>query len=141
MPRLAAVLLAALIPGFAAAQVPGSLRIVDAKAERDKVQWTEYKTVPVQKPVTVEVVVNGMKVTEVRTVTVHETVVVTAAHELKTIKATDAAGKEIAADKLAELLKESTPVVVTTGPIAEKHRALFKDKVVFVELPGPMPPK
>jgi 3-oxoacyl-ACP reductase-like protein len=137
MPRLAAVLLAALIPAFAPAQTPYSFRIVEAKVERDHVQWTDCKIVPVQKTVAVEVEKNGMKMIEMRTVTVNEKVSVVVAFDLKTVKATDAAGKAIAADKLAGLLKETPTVVVTTEPITEKHRALFKDKTVFLELPPP----
>jgi 3-oxoacyl-ACP reductase-like protein len=137
MPRLAAVLVAALIPGFATAQESCSFRIVEAKVEKDHVQWTECKTVPVQKRVAVEVEKNGMRFIEMKTVTVNENISVVVAYDLKTLKATDAAGKAIAADKLAGLLKETPTVVVTTEPITEKHRALFKDKTVFLELPPP----
>jgi hypothetical protein len=141
MPRLAAVLLVALVPGFVAAQAPGAPRILDVKVEKDRMVWTEYVTVPVQKTVTVTVTVNGKAVLQDRTVTVYETTARTVANELKTVKATDGAGKEIAADKLAELLKDPTPVVVSVGPISDKHRALFKEKVLVLELPAPMPPK
>src|SRR5438067_4376391 len=109
-----AVLLAlasvSLLPARAPAQpaVPGPLQVVDAKAEKDKLQWTQSQVVPVAKEVPVEVVKNGMKFIEKRTVTVYEVVPVTRTAELKTIKATDAAGKAIDADKLAELLKDST---------------------------------
>jgi hypothetical protein len=35
------------------------------------------------------------------------------------------------------LLKDSTPVVLVTGRLPEKHRTLFKEKTLFVELPEP----
>jgi len=142
MPRvILAALLVALLPGLAAAQEACSFQIADAKVENDKVQWTECKTVPVQRMVAVEVEKDGMRFIENRTVTVHEKITVVVAFDLKTLTATDAAGKAIAADKLAGVLKESPTVVITAAPVAEKHRALFKDKVIFLELPPPKPAK
>jgi hypothetical protein len=141
MRRAVAVLLVALLPGLASAQAPGSLQIVDVKVEKDRVEWAEYKAVPVQKTVAVTVLVNGMQVVENRTVTVTEMVAISRIYEIKDLKATDATGKAIPADKLAGLLKETPSAVVTTGPIPEKHRALFKDKTVFLELPQPKPVK
>jgi hypothetical protein len=135
MPRLAALLVAAL-PGFATAQEACSFQIVDAKVEKDKIQWTECKTVPVQRVAAFEVEKDGMKFIENRTITVHEKITVVVTADLKTLKATDAVGKAIAADKLAGLLKD-TPAVITVGPIPEKFRALFKDKAVFLEAPPP----
>ncbi len=107
------------------------------KVEKDKLTWTETQMVPVAKEVAVTVVVNGVEKLEKRTVIAYETVAITRATALKDVKATDAAGKAIDAEKLAELLKETTAAVVTTGSLSEKHRALFKDKTVFVELPAP----
>jgi hypothetical protein len=136
---LVALALEALVPARADEQ-PGpdsSFRVVDAKAGSDKLTWSVLEQVPVQKTVPVEVVINGMKVLEVRTITVHEGVVVTRAVELKDVRATDGAGKAINSDKLAELLKEMTPVVLVSGPVAEKHRKLFKDTTLFLELPQP----
>ena len=136
-----AVLLVALLPGFAAAQpTASSFQVVDARVEKDKLFWTETRTEVVMQEVATQVLVNGMFVTEKRLVPVMRPVTITRADELKGVKATDAAGKAVAADKLAEALKETTPVVVTAGPIAEKHRALFKDKVIFLELPQPKNP-
>jgi len=135
---LAAAILVVLLPGLASAQESCTLRIVEATVADAKMQWTDCRSVPVTKTVAVEVEKNGAKVIETRTVTVFEKVSVVVEAELKTVKATDAAGKAIKADKLAELLKDSTPVVLTTEPLTEKQRALFKDKVIFVELPpGP----
>jgi hypothetical protein len=121
--------------------VPGGFRVVDVKVDKDKLTWTETRTIPVAKNVTVTVEINGMKVDQTRTVTVFETVAYTVASELKSIKATDGAGKAIDAKKLAEMLKEPTPVVVVTGAIPEKHRKLFKDTTLFIEMPKPEPPK
>jgi hypothetical protein len=137
MPRFSALLLVTLLPGLAAAQAPGSFQVVDARVEKDKLFWTETRTEVVMQEIAVQVLVNGMVVTEKRVVPVMRPVTITRADELKGVKATDVAGKAITAEKLAELLKETTPVVVAAGPVAEKHRALFKDKVIFLELPQP----
>ncbi len=106
--------------------------------------WSELQLVHVTEEIVVEVEVNGMKVQEKRAVTVIKTATVTKSAELKTLKATDTNGKAIDADKLAELLKDKTPVVLLPGPMPEKHRGLFKDKTVFIELPAltpaPLPP-
>ncbi len=141
MSRALATLFAVLLPGVLAAQTPGSLRIVDAKVDDDKLQWTDCKAVSVQKMIAVEVEKNGKRVIETRTVTENVMVSFVTAAELKTVKATNAAGKAISADKLAELLRDETPIVLTTGPVSEKQRALFKDKTLFVELPPPPQPK
>jgi hypothetical protein len=131
------------LPATAIAQPlgPGSLQVIDAKVEKDKLTWTETIAVPVTKEIAVEVRKNGMAFIEKRTVTVLEFQQITRTMELKTLKATDAAGKAIGADKLAEMLKESTPVVVAHAAIPEKHRKLFKETTVFVELPKPEVPK
>lgn len=139
----AAVLLAALAPGLAAAQGPDPFRVVDAEAKKDRFFWTEGRAVPVTETVAVEVEVNGQKRVETRTVTRLVPETITRAADLNTLRVTDAAGKPIPADKIADRLKDATPVVLTTGPVPDKHRALFKDTTVFVELPaaGPAVPK
>ncbi len=96
---------------------------------------------PVRKVVEATVDVNGMNVVEKREVTVYESVTVARAFEPKQFKATDASGKAIDAEKLADPLKETAPVVLISGPIPEKHRALFKDRTVFVEVLPAAPPK
>jgi hypothetical protein len=140
---LAAIALAALAPARASAQpvLPGPFRVVEAKADGGKVIWSEIKFVPQVKEEERVVVINGMNVTQKVAVTVFVPVQETIGFELKKLKATDGTGKAIAADKLAELLKESTPVVIVSGPVPEKHRALFKEKTVFLELPQPEPGK
>ena len=140
------VLLAALAlvlqPGRAPAQGSGTsgFQIVDAKVEKGKLTWSESKAVPVAKVVEVTVNINGRNIVEKRTVIEYMATTVTQAHDLKGLTATDANGKVIGADKLAELLKEPAPVVLVSGLISDKHRALFKDKTVFVELQLPKPP-
>jgi hypothetical protein len=141
MRHAVAALFVALLPGLAFAQpTASSFQVVDAKVEKDKLFWTETRTEVAMQEVAVTVNVNGMLVTEKRLVPVMRPVTITRAEELKGLKATDAAGKAIPANKLAEALKETAPVVVVAGPIAEKHRALFKDKVIFLELPQPKNP-
>ena len=149
---LAAVVLATL-PGRAPAQPVAlpALRVLDVKADGDKLTWSEPAVVPVAVPVRQKVLVNGVEVEETRTVVVMRQQAVARSVELKGLKAIDGTGKAIAADKLAALLKEPTPVVFVSGPIPDAHRALFKDKTVFVELtippapppklPLPVPPK
>jgi hypothetical protein len=141
---LAAIALAALLPAPATAQPAalglGGLHIAEAKIDKGKLTWTVTEVVPVTKQVEVTVNVNGMNVVQKRAITAYETVQVTKAAEVKGLKATDAAGKEIDADKLAERLKEATPVVFVSGTVPAKHRALFKDTTVFLEFPAPKAP-
>ena len=140
---LAAVALAVMVPARATAQpAPLSFQFVDMKVEKDKLLWNDTVSVPVAKEIIVEVVQNGVKVLRTRTVTEYETRVVTRAMDLKGLKVTDATGKALDADKLAELLKEPTLVVVVSGgALPEKHRKLFKDTTIFIEMPKPETPK
>jgi hypothetical protein len=143
-PVLAALALAALLPVRAAAQPidpsAGTFRIVEVKVEKDKLTWMETKSVPVTRAEEVVVEKNGKKVIEKVEVTVLESIPEVRSVGLKALKATDGAGKAIAADKLAELLKEPTAVVMTSGPVPAKHRELFKEKTVFIEIPAPKLP-
>lgn len=147
MPRFAslfAALALAAAANLVSAQPPGppaGIRVVDAKAEKGKVRWTEMKAVPVQQNVQVTVNVNGRNETQTLTVTAMQFVGSTSEYELSKVKVTDGAGKPVAADKLAGLLKDSTPVVLVTGMRPEKHRKLFKEKTLFVELPAAEPGK
>jgi hypothetical protein len=132
----ALVLVAFVAP--AGAQPPGVM-IVTATADANTVTWTETVQVPVVETITVEVEVNGKKVLETRAVTVVRTQQITRAATLKDAKATDATGKAVAADKLAERLKKPTAVVVTSAALPAEHRALFKDDTLFLELAPPAP--
>jgi hypothetical protein len=127
-------------PGPAPDPLAG-IRVVEAKAEKGKIRWTEMKTVPVQQNVQVTVNVNGRNETQTRTVTVIQVVPLTREYDLSKVKVTDGAGKAVPADKVGELLKDATPVVLVTGTLPEKHRALFKEKTLFVEVPAPEPNK
>lgn len=134
-----ALAVAVLAPAGAFAQ-PGNFQVVEVKVNRDKLTWNETRAVPVRKVVEVTVNVNGMNVVEKREITVNEIVTFTKEIGLKTVKATDGAGKAVDAEKLAEALKDGKPVVVVSGPVAAKHRALFKDSTLFIQLPGDGPP-
>ena len=142
---LAALALAVLAPTRAGAQppfdpTPGGFRIVDAKADKGKLTWTETVAVPVVKEVEVIMMIDGKPVAVKKKVTTIEYVSVAKTGDLKGAKVTDAAGKAIDADKIAERLKETTPVVFVSGPVPAKHRELFKDTTVFVEFPQPKGP-
>lgn len=145
MTRIAVLFVAlgfvAFSPASAWAQLPGGVQIVDAKVKDGKLIWTGYMPVSVEKEVEVVVMINGQQVKQVQKVVVTELVPIQQAEELKTLKATDGNGKAITADKLAELLKEGTSVVLVRTPVIDKHRKLFKDTTIFVELPGIAPPK
>jgi hypothetical protein len=134
---LAALALATMLSARAAAQpgFPGTFQVVDAKVEKDKLTWTDTKYVPEAREEAVEVVVNGMKVVQKRVVVVTVPVAEVRSVDLKGLKATDGAGKAVTADKLSELLKESTAVVLVSGAVPEKHRKLFKDTTLFLQLP------
>lgn len=116
---------------------PAEFRVVDARADRRKLTWTEYLATTVQKEIAVEEVANGKPVLVKRVVTVTEMVPVTRSVELKGLKATDGAGKAVDADKLSQRLKEPGPVVLVAGELSAKHRELFKDTTLFIELPAP----
>lgn len=138
MPRHAAALLLALLPAPVAAQ--GPFQVSEAKVEKGQFIWTETVMKPVTVTVEVEEVVNGVKVKKLVPQTRFVTDVRTRSVDLKTVKATDAAGKVIPAGKLADRLKEPTAVVVASRPVLDTERGVFKDTVVFVELP-PAPPR
>ena len=133
MSRTPALLIVAALAGPAAAQAPPVL--ATAKVEKDQLLLTRTEPVVVPKEVTVEVIVNGKTVVEKRVVTEVQTVQRVVALPLMGVKATDATGKPIPADRLADLLKEETPVVVSAGEVPEKFRKLFKSDVVFLTLP------
>lgn len=125
--------------GAAAAPLPDGLRIVDAVVEKDKLLWSETKFVPVEVEKTIEVLVGGKKVTQTVKVTEVRAESVRLTVELKGLKVTDGSGKALGDDKIAELLKEPVPVVLLSGPLPAKHRGLFKDKTVFIELGTKVP--
>ena len=101
----------------------------------------EYQQLPLTKKVPVQVTQNGMIVVVNVPVTEMVEIPVRSEYPLRALKqATDATGKPINNDKLAGLLKELTPVVVCQEPMSAKYRALFTDKVIYLEfLPRPQP--
>jgi hypothetical protein len=139
---LAALGAVALAPALALAQpAPGGYQIIDLKANNGKLMWNSVKAVPVQKEVEVTVNVDGKLVVEKRTVVVYEYVTYASEVALNKVKVTNGAGKAVDAEKAAELLKDGGAVVLVSGPVAAKHRALFKDTTLFIELPVELPPK
>ncbi|MBY0460405.1 MAG: hypothetical protein K2V38_24075, partial [Gemmataceae bacterium] len=112
-------------------------RVLDVKAEKGQIVWSEFVTVPVQKQVVRAVKVNGIVVNEVVNVTVFETVSVSKTLELKAVRATTASGKKLDAEALAELLKEERSVVLAPGLLTDKQRKLFKDDTILLETTAP----
>jgi hypothetical protein len=137
VPVLALVLLCACVD--AQPTSPGSFAIVDAQVVKGQLQWTATVAVPVTKEIPFEVEINGQKVIQKKAETVFEYVLETRSSDLKNLKATDATGKLIEADTLAEMLKKTAPVVMASDPISEKHRKLFKDTTIFIELQVVLP--
>lgn len=119
-----------------AADTPPGLTV--AKIQDGSLVMEVFKQIPVQKAIDVTVIVNGNPVTEKRTVTVYETVVVMQQVSLKGAKTTRG-GKELSEKALADLLTEDTPIVTSQGPLAEKYKKLFKDDVILIEFAAPAP--
>lgn len=133
MSRLLPCLFVVAFAGPALAQ--GQPEIVLGKVENNQLVLTLIRQVPITKVVTVEVEVDGKKVTEQRQVTAFESVTVKEAAALARVKATDPSGKEIPADKLKVLLMADRLVVVSRGgEIPAAYRRLFKDDVVILQI-------
>jgi hypothetical protein len=114
-------------------------QIVEARVENGLYIWTNVQMNPVVEEVAVEVVVDGKTVTEKRTVISFKLAHTEMRDKLSDVKATDTAGKEIPAEKLAQLLKVPRDVVRLLGPLSANHRSLFKDSTIFIELPPASP--
>jgi hypothetical protein len=135
---LVALALVALAPDRAGAQpASGTFRVVDAWIDDGRFFWEETEPFPMQREVVVPMRIDGMTVFKKQVELVYVPTAVKKEAKVKALKASDATGKAIDADTLAELLKEKAPVVLVTGTVPEKHRALFKDKTVFIEFPAP----
>lgn len=145
MSRLTAACLFAALAGAAAAQPPALAppapiptlmtgRVVDGSFEH-----AVPETVPVQQAVTVTgTTPDGRPVQRVKTGTTFQVVRRTVRSSLDRVSATGADGRVIPKDKLADLLKDESVVVVTYGaPAAEKYRKVFKDGTVFLTFPPP----
>jgi len=101
---------------------------------------TVQEMVPVREKVRVkEIAPDGQVVEKEIEVTVNKTVFKQVVRSLKGAKVTDVAGKPITEEKVAELLKKETVVVVSFwGDIAEEYRKPFKDGTVFIVFPPPV---
>lgn len=116
---------------------PPGVWLVDAKVERDQFVRELAVPVPVKKVVKAAVNEGGVLKEVDREVTVVEFVMQKVGVPVKGLRATDAAGRPIPAARLAGLLAAETTVVMHAGPLADKHRKLYKDGTVFVEEPPP----
>jgi hypothetical protein len=134
------ILLSSPVGAQPSCPTPGAVRIVYAKAEDDALQINEKTKLPVTNTSTVTIYFRGVPVELVVTETACRDVTIGRLVEWKDVKATDATGQPIGADKLAEKLKEWTPVVLITGEVGDKVRALYKDVGVFIALPTPATP-
>lgn len=138
MIRVLALLVLVAMAGPVAAQPP---ILTTAKLEKETLLVTQMRVVPVTRSFTVEVLVNGKAVQEVRTVVVNQTESFVQQVPLSAVKATDVAGKPIPAEKLAGLLKEKTGVVLFWNgkELDDEHRKMFKEGVVFLQMEAPQP--
>lgn len=118
---------------------PPNPALVIAKVDQGKLLVTDTKFVPVAKEVVAVVKTPDGKLVQVKKVVVtHEVVSVTRAVLLSGVKATTAAGKEVPADKLADLLKDETVVMLGHVPLSEKLRKALKDDVLCLTVPMPV---
>ena len=139
MPRFAAALLLFALPGPVAAQpvVAVNPQVVTARVENGSLVWATTQLLPVQKPVTVTVVVNGRPVTETRNVTELTRVTSDRSEAVRNVKATDGAGRTVTVEQLAERLREDGVVVLHVGRLPDAFRRAFRDETILIELPGP----
>jgi hypothetical protein len=87
-------------------------------------------------PQTVERVVNGTKMTFTVTAPVVELVLKRTATPLKDVSVHDLAGAKIDPDRVPEMLKKPTAVVISsTGEIDKTFRELLKEGALIVVLP------
>jgi hypothetical protein len=142
MTRFAPALLLFGLAGPATAQPIGAVnpQVVTARVENGSLVWATTQLLPVQKPVTVTVIVNGRPVTETRTVTELSRVTSDRSEAVKNVKATDGAGRALTAEQLAERLREDGVVVLHVGRLPDAFRRAFRDETILIELPGPVAP-
>jgi hypothetical protein len=144
MHRLLAALLgiALALPALAAdATASIKITVVNATVRDGKMVVTHYVNEQVAKPVTVKEKVGDKVVTVTKTVVETVRTPVTTAFLLKEVKATGTDGKTIPAADLEQKLKDGGPVVMTSGPIGEDTRKVFKDGTVFIDESAIQPPK
>lgn len=142
MRRLLAVLaFAAALPALAA-DPPATVTVVNATLQDGKMVVTSYVAKQVQQQVTVNEQVGDKVVPVTKTVTATVMTPVTVAFVVKDLKATGTDGKAIPAADLEKKLKDGGPVVLTSGPLGEDARKVFKDGTVFIDQSAPpQPPK
>lgn len=133
---VASVALAADPPPYPATVTLTPVTVQDGTAE-----WVVVKMVPVQKAVEVEVIKDGQKVKELRTVTEYVSELKALRQPLKEWKATGNDGKQIAADDLAKRLAGGGVVVMFGGRLDVELRKAFKDGTVFLDQTPPRPEK
>jgi hypothetical protein len=129
-----AACLAALIalPAFAAdpPKPGGQVQMLVARIDGDKLLSSTSQAI--QKTVNVTDKDGNPKAVQVT-----EVVTTTVARELKTLKASDTDGKEVAAADLKSRLKDGGLVVFLDGPLPDEWRKRFKSSVLFVEYAAP----
>jgi hypothetical protein len=115
---------------------PQPPQMVVATATKTTLSWSVIRHEPQVIERKVKVLVDGVEVekTEKATVLVPVAVEVTAA--LKTLKATDGAGRPVAPAQLPARLGRGAAVVLHSGPLPEVYRRALKDDAVVVELPA-----
>ncbi len=140
--RLAALLaLTAALPAFAA-DPPATVTVVSATLKDGKMVVTSYVAQQVQEQVTVNEKQGDKVVPVVKTVTRTVMTPVAVTHAVKDLKATGTDGQAIPAADLEKKLKDGGPVVLTSGPLGEAARTVFKDGTVFIDQSAPpQPPK
>ena len=115
-----------------------------AKIDGERLVLTRVQLVTKYVPEVRTVQVGDKVVTETVAVPVQTAVQQESVYPLKDVKGFDAANKPIEAAKLAERLKNATPVVVSgdNQPIGEAFRKLLKDDAILLTVPlgQPVPP-
>src|SRR5262245_1524569 len=132
-----------LIVEWVSAQPPiAGPRMQVVVAEGDKLMLDEQVVVTRAVPRTEERVINGQKVTVTVLMSVPEYVTKRSAVKLKDVSVHDLAGAKIDPDRVPEMLKKPTAVIVSpTGEIDKKFRDILKDGTLIVVLPFSSPDK
>lgn len=127
------LVLLAWLPTVSAADVPtggGQVQMLIARVDGD--QLTTMSTTTQTRQVVASDADGGTIA-----VPVTETVTTTIARELKLLKATDRAGKEVPTADLKSRLGSGGPIVFLTTPLDADWRKKFKPNTLFVEYVAP----
>jgi hypothetical protein len=116
---------------------PPWFQVVSMNEKGDQLLVRVAEMVPVTKVVLVQVMKGNEVVTETRNVTEYQTVVKMVAREAKGIRAFQANGKEIEADRLRGLLRKETIVLVSPSgkEVHESYRKMLRDDVIILVFP------